>query len=267
MAGSNETFFESLEVALLAVLQEKRQDLAVLLWQLFSKVHAAYPNQVNINARDDKGVSLLTHAVICHSEGCLPAAVVKAMLEQGALADIPNKQGYMALHRAAAQDDIEMIDLLVQHDASFTHKTDDGETALDIAIKKLVAHQKNQAFVDQTLSSLLDIISKHTADGCILRKYYDALLVDIKKLLEYCLPQYRQAIQQYMPPDFISLENNRFWSLQNAERLLTLLQESIAATEKHYKQTLDRLFFYGAGIGAELPKEITRLRSVFHNKL
>lgn len=63
-------------------------------------------------------------------------AVVRALVEHGALANARQEQGWTALHAAAQDGDKPMVELLLKHGADRALANDQGATALSVAREK-----------------------------------------------------------------------------------------------------------------------------------
>ena len=57
----------------------------------------------------------------------------RALLEAGANPNVRQQRGYTALHGAAHNDYVELVELLLAHGADASLTTDDGQTAADMA--------------------------------------------------------------------------------------------------------------------------------------
>lgn len=99
--------------------------------------HNADPNK---KANNGSKVNAL-HAALAYND----TGICELLLKHGANVNMPQSQGIMPLHSAAHRGNLEMVKLLVRHQAAIQAKTQDGKTALDFAEKD--EHQEVVAYL------------------------------------------------------------------------------------------------------------------------
>ncbi|OOQ84219.1 hypothetical protein PEBR_33706 [Penicillium brasilianum] len=149
----------------------------------------------DINARDDRGENTLHHAIRGHAR-CTRSkhfdAVVKFLLENGAEADIVDKNGQTVLHKLAAECkggdpiDIPLIDLLLSRGVEINQQDKNGSTALHLmarnlrqvrVVKVLISRGMDVGLTDSRGNTALhhcvwvgNLLDRH---GCVLSPFVD----------------------------------------------------------------------------------------------
>ncbi len=76
------------------------------------------------------------HSALAFPDESVALAMSESLLAAGADANVRQQSGWTALHSAAARGSIELIKLLIRHNADRDAKNDDGKTPYDLAIEK-----------------------------------------------------------------------------------------------------------------------------------
>jgi len=128
--------------------------------------YGADPNVVDTNLPPmiSDGNSMLMYVLSAHK-----SALVKALLDHGARANLENKNGDTALMWAAHYRDIETIKLLLSAGAEVNHKNKRGHSALTFAVTNLPVspeeRRKDQEMVDLLLAAGADANARDQ-QGC-----------------------------------------------------------------------------------------------------
>lgn len=107
-----------------ALHQAARAGNAALVLSLLSSAHAHAPRVDEVSSQ---GFAALSDAASVGSAGC-----VSALLDAGANPRLAGPRGITALHRAASQDNAEVLRLLFKAGASWQAEDIDGSTPLDV---------------------------------------------------------------------------------------------------------------------------------------
>jgi ankyrin repeat protein len=76
------------------------------------------------------------HAAAAQSDQRIALTITERLLAAGADANVKQQGGWTPLHAAAANGNLELIQLLLRHGAQGGTKNDDGKTAFDLATEK-----------------------------------------------------------------------------------------------------------------------------------
>jgi ankyrin repeat protein len=83
------------------------------------------------------------HAATAQSDQQIALTITARLLAAGADANIKQQGGWTPLHAAAANGNLELIQLLLRHGADLAAKNDDSKTAFDLATEKQQAEAAN----------------------------------------------------------------------------------------------------------------------------
>lgn len=179
----------------------------------------AHPQIISIEAKTEEGATALHRAAY---QGHL--TVVNDLLLHQANIHAETKQRATPLHLAALSGHLDVVDILLQSSALLNAKTSDGLTPLALA-----AQYGRLNVVEKLLSLNADALSKNKHDTILHRATMSGNVEVIKKIINKIKTQFANTprIQQALNAGDKEGDTPLIWAVQgqNADALETLLQE------------------------------------------